>query len=1480
MNRWTRRLAQGLSLLALGFVGCAQEREPINRVQPNALDKAFFVGQKLNDDSDNPEFYSRAFVIDQSVGQDGLSVGLYSGTDRIKWEVTEDALIGRKSYQIAVGQDPHGVPGQTPVNGTIVAKYKITSHFDVKRSYNPQTGEELNIVEENTTDRPWQERQYMRVDWSTNQVLDPMWTEMFFGKIFGDMNVEPLTYNITNPTSEDAPHFEAKDGYFDVTNKYYVSPGETSMWGFTFPTCALVGLYTSTTTADCNAQEATVRHSFWKVDPNHDYEPTENTLRKMDVIANFGGAGDSFQPGFAGGTTQCWDPQYAYTDACFHQYLAKLNFWEKSHWSQECNSNDDGNNDGTADQCVGFSDENGTAVAGSQCDTHYMTQHPGTNGRCTIPLRARHLTPQGFWFNKETPTELLDAVDEAGVPINQPVSADGAPTKRGALEDVVKTWNQLLTASIAYGREVECRRTGAGDRNACHAQYFVQEGGGDKTQMVAFGGWGIPVAAPQPNDAPAALVACHAPVRDYDYHQVCGKTGEVARNGDQRKNFIFYWPYDSDAHYGGVAGLGQDPETGEEHGVTATVMGRSATRAAAVYRDYLQIAMGDVSVDDFNAGVPQYIYNKVQQNGYSPDSTMARIARGEKIQYGNPNASAPRASELKNKATGPEMTTKPAKLEQQRFVQLLADRRDSAMTPALQSNAQPLWESYAAKLRGTPYEAQIVDPTWAMAAVGSDPRKPMTDGLLEEASPLRNLDHGRLDQWRAQIAGTLANRGICFVDDIARVGSINFQGLARWYMDKFADLGMDSDVQKDATGVWIPGPRDPGMIKKRGDVMYQEMFHGMAAGIAIHEVGHTLGMRHNFASSYDAPNFMPQYWQLRTNEGNSADACTGPRAVDSPDTCMGVRYDDPQSTDELGFADRDGAGRSQGHPSVGYFGNSTCMEYEQDYMSPGVGPYDFMYTKAVYGGVLETYDLDAPNSVGEQGQDAFVANLAAQRAEWSLENDSFAHYTHLARDLKVFDPGYCRDATPEELAQGEWRVVHGKICTQSPRDHEAWQDFVNDSDDGIAPPTVLASYGWLFTAWHAKTNAPNSDGRMHQRWNYRYGETYGSGYLHTNYSDNGADAYEVTVNNSQMFDVTYPISYFRRNNKEFSYFNIPSSTARRYFERARSFHWILEGSSGMGEVNGLYQQAEKETFYFLARAAMSPEPGPMKSSPQADGNAVYDVDSSNLYSWSAEFQMPLIDGRYVGEEFSDAKGGQWDYLSWIDHAGFGMERGLAIGALLDGRPTLYTISRETFLDGRNVMKNYRIDDPDGVDRLIGGILSEDWNSIAPWVKDEVPGVSVDGLPVKSPQMLNLLDAAPSRPAGAQVVFPNLGFKSQMQTLLWTMLYSAMNSDKTLMKKARVYIEGIDFIGAIPDTELVKFTDPNTGYTYVARKFGDDTVAGSTIDRGIASRMLQHANTLLAKNQTDALTKYVGLIDAAHDLQKLLWPWTAIQLLDE
>src|SRR4051812_7963078 len=165
---WTRRLAISVAV-ALASIGCAKERDPINRVQPDALQKAFFVGADLEHAEDDPEFYKRGTLVDVAygAGSDGLFTSTYSqNVSRVRWQITEDTLIARLAYERISGTDGKGnkVDGiqMKPTNdGQVVASYKILSHFDIKRDYNPQTGEELNIVVENDNDRPWYAREYI-----------------------------------------------------------------------------------------------------------------------------------------------------------------------------------------------------------------------------------------------------------------------------------------------------------------------------------------------------------------------------------------------------------------------------------------------------------------------------------------------------------------------------------------------------------------------------------------------------------------------------------------------------------------------------------------------------------------------------------------------------------------------------------------------------------------------------------------------------------------------------------------------------------------------------------------------------------------------------------------------------------------------------------------------------------------------------------------------------------------------------------------------------------------------------------------------------------------------------------------------------------------------------------------------------------------------------------------------------------------------
>ena len=85
-----RRGLRALTLAALcvAVSGCAEERDPINKVQANALEKSFFVGASLTSDDDDPQFYYRPTVADVDYGasQGGLFTASYAQTTaRIRW---------------------------------------------------------------------------------------------------------------------------------------------------------------------------------------------------------------------------------------------------------------------------------------------------------------------------------------------------------------------------------------------------------------------------------------------------------------------------------------------------------------------------------------------------------------------------------------------------------------------------------------------------------------------------------------------------------------------------------------------------------------------------------------------------------------------------------------------------------------------------------------------------------------------------------------------------------------------------------------------------------------------------------------------------------------------------------------------------------------------------------------------------------------------------------------------------------------------------------------------------------------------------------------------------------------------------------------------------------------------------------------------------------------------------------------------------
>jgi hypothetical protein len=361
---------------ALLATACAEERPAINRVQPHALDKTFFVGKNLSDPSDNPEFYFRPTVVDVDYGakQTGLFTASYAQTTaRIGWEISEDLLMARLTYERVEDTSGKGAPNDD--SGQIVAAFRIDAHFDIRRAYNPQTGEELNIVEENSDDRPWYERGFMRVDFSQNLVTTAYDLDTLAAlKAYSDdaIQYEPATYSVEDPNHEDAPVFDPDDGYFDVTNKVYAKPQMIDTPYGTYPACFLGQDFFRGSGPDgnCNPVELKVRLSFRKL-TDTDYEPIDWDGQRQQMFG-------AFTTGTQTPTRLGYDRRYGVVDSKWFRFANRHNIWAASHVKGETGERVACREDA---DCAG-------AARGSRCDVY-------VGGACTIPYRDRSTKPIG-----------------------------------------------------------------------------------------------------------------------------------------------------------------------------------------------------------------------------------------------------------------------------------------------------------------------------------------------------------------------------------------------------------------------------------------------------------------------------------------------------------------------------------------------------------------------------------------------------------------------------------------------------------------------------------------------------------------------------------------------------------------------------------------------------------------------------------------------------------------------------------------------------------------------------------------------------------------------------------------------------------------------------------------------------------------------------------------------------------------------------
>src|SRR3569623_299019 len=244
------KLAMALSLAA----GCGGTgRGDIDRTQPDKLDKSFLV----NADGTPKAVFFRMTVTDVPPTNGWAFEGMQSPMDKIYFKVTQDQLIGYRAYDYAPGSQ-NGITGGANNSDAPVVSYKILTHFDVKREYNAGTGEQTNVISENTTDRPWNERQYMRVDWTTDKLANPFMDVTVMAPTTGSTAISET--ELTNQG-----HAIYTKDYLDVTLQVLAGPD--------YDACAhLFADPDDVGVSNCGPASIKLRESFMAVKPS-EYEP-------------------------------------------------------------------------------------------------------------------------------------------------------------------------------------------------------------------------------------------------------------------------------------------------------------------------------------------------------------------------------------------------------------------------------------------------------------------------------------------------------------------------------------------------------------------------------------------------------------------------------------------------------------------------------------------------------------------------------------------------------------------------------------------------------------------------------------------------------------------------------------------------------------------------------------------------------------------------------------------------------------------------------------------------------------------------------------------------------------------------------------------------------------------------------------------------------------------------------------------------------
>ena len=1285
----SKRILLGVIMVLLVW-GCAEQRPNRSFVQELALRKDAFQGTWYYSLTAVDSSYEAAWVFP---GKQDLFL------HKIRWKVEKDFLYAYRTHAVTRGADrdlSYRTPEET---GEPVAAFRISSHFDIRHSYNPTNGEEYNVLEENTSDRLWYDREYFRVDWSKNHINNFSYVRGELEQLWNPFpaTTQPVDFFVQDENSPFAPKFRDDDGdgvfdYVDIIHQVSVDP---SGWEVR-------------TIEQLQPAQMTLRNSFMRTEDVREYEPLYFPDSKFEKFGYFRNERGTYQR-FRGETD-------------FLDYFAnRYNIWEQVHSETECDSHDD------------------CATVGTKCDLYHSL--------CTIPYADRTEKPVVYYLTAGFPELYMDQV---------PLIADG--------------WNQSFQETVntlKYGgeRKIACVGDDSAQADAGTCCTTAQRAAGDGTCV--------------PDMYIIAQNSCTAPnVRDYlqtnpdlwadvepysdageindaNLIKVCAALEAASHRaevqdpftweqlGDLRYSFVSYVHNASSASPLGYGQLNADTETGETINANANIYGAALDTYRSFISDWYDIIDGVVDEERFANGehVREYFQNLGEATG----------------QPNVPEVFLPKPVDLH-----------PDKL--QKAFHNLHERFDHRID---EIQKQTQWGSAVQKLAGTYIEDMLLNEEYLIAN-GVAPGTELTEKLKNEISPFRSSPS---EQRRHRVAWEreLERQNIFTLDaamdvtvehliDAAREGHALEQCKgAHWAAHDADDSGSLDDDEKASLETAVADYRSrPECREWALDWIMKRVFRG----VTEHEIGHTIGLRHNFEASFDEEGYHDNYWRLKEDlpEVDMAEFdADGDSALD-PDEYKNY------------LAAREGLKRQRERSGIDQYMYSSIMDYGGQFYSDfaGIGKWDTAAIKFGYGEIREAWDGE-PNN---------LRNNRVDVQHWDGGEICIQH-----SDCPQHDPGKFtgyQEGQPTSVAGltqtcGMRRNIEGRLEWRLVGSDTSGKGFCSNWDDDIGR-TSFAKPRHNFC----------SDERAEDR-------------AHCGRFDEGASSVQIVENMIETYERRYLFNNFRRYRRWF-----PS----RYYSTLDRYNSVI----------GKQFQAMIWRIYYQEGFSTDAGPGgfrDMFSASIAGMNHFANVltrPSVGPYRWDDERELLVRCGRSddVGVCWDDsasqydltlANGGKYAWTAFEQGYYGAIQRVSQMGTFIDKLEALWALTTRSWStaggNDESIPFNYYDAFGDSMLDLFSGVITEKNERFAPIAVFDDAGEFVDhleyrdfwygtfqGMDVDSERLRGFDDnnATPEDRYGtARLMDPGLSVFHQMYALIYSLAFFSSWFDATYADYAQLLV---------------------------------------------------------------------------------------------